>query len=224
MNTLNTQQKFGWFFLPTYVGLALSLLLPASLIVGSSLVKPEMLQVEIFFWSLSLCLLALVLKWEQLPLSSLGFRKPKASDLLWGLVLGVCLFLLFPLLNALLSGLGLETSSGSKAAVLAKLPFYSLFFLALRAGITEELLYRSYPIERLVQLTGSKWIAALVPLAIFVVSHASWGLGHLVFVTAAGAVLTAFYMWKRSMWINMIGHFLVDFTLFMLIPVLMQKQ
>ncbi|WP_051068806.1 CPBP family intramembrane glutamic endopeptidase [Cesiribacter andamanensis] len=198
-------------------------MLPAIFLFFAKQLSPGMLTVELYFWGTALVVLLFVKKGEQLGFSSIGLPPFKYTYLVWGVGLGTVLLILFPILNLGVVKLGLEVSS-DKAAVLAEMPVYMLFFLALRAGVTEEILYRAYPIERLLTLTGSRWIAALLPLTVFILAHMGWGLGHLVFVTIAGALLTAMYMWKRNLWINMIGHFLVDFITFMLIPLLLQQQ
>jgi membrane protease YdiL (CAAX protease family) len=80
-----------------------------------------------------------------------------------------------------------------------------------RAGISEEVLYRGYAIERLQAITGSKWVAAGVSLVLFAGFHFRQGWAGMLLALVLGAVLTAFYLWKRDLLANMVGHFLVDF-------------
>src|SRR5215210_5712755 len=88
----------------------------------------------------------------------------------------------------------------------------------MRAGIAEEVLYRGFAIERLQALTGSKWIAAGISLALFAGFHFRQGLAGVTIAFVLGAVLTAFYLWKRDLIANIFGHFLTDFIPNVLLP------
>jgi len=80
-----------------------------------------------------------------------------------------------------------------------------------RAGVSEEVLFRGYPIERLLSLTGSRGVAALLPLALFALAHVgSWGWAHLIVAAFGGAMLTWLYFWKRNLWVNIVAHIVVD--------------
>jgi len=87
-----------------------------------------------------------------------------------------------------------------------------------RAGISEEVLYRGYALERLQSLTGSKWIAAATTLVLFAAFHYRQGLAGIFLALILGAVLTGFYLWKRNLTANMFGHFLVDFVPNVVLP------
>ena len=78
-------------------------------------------------------------------------------------------------------------------------PAWLLLVMVLTASVTEELLFRSYPIERLARLTGKRWPGALLSLAAFVAFHLhGWNLGHVVgVVLPLGAVMTGLYLWRR---------------------------
>jgi membrane protease YdiL (CAAX protease family) len=89
-----------------------------------------------------------------------------------------------------------------------------------RAGIAEEVFYRGYAIERIEALTGSRAIAAAVPLLIFAGSHFSQGSAGILLTFALGAIATAVYLWKRNLVILIAAHFLVDFIPNVLLPLL----
>jgi hypothetical protein len=72
------------------------------------------------------------------------------------------------------------------------------FLVVLRAGIVEELFYRGYAIERLQLLGLNRWLAAVIPLLIFGFGHGTNGWANVVLALALGAVLTAFYLWRRD--------------------------
>jgi membrane protease YdiL (CAAX protease family) len=54
-------------------------------------------------------------------------------------------------------------------------------------------------------------LAAIVPLLIFAGMHYPGGLMNVVVAFTLGGVLTLFYLWRRDLVANIIGHFLVDF-------------
>ena len=78
--------------------------------------------------------------------------------------------------------------------------------------VAEELFFRGYAIERLQALGLNRFWAAAIPLVIFSVGHWTGGWANIVIALALGAVLAAFYLWRRDLVANMVGHFLVDFV------------
>ena len=71
-----------------------------------------------------------------------------------------------------------------------------------------------------VDVGASKWIAAGVTLILFAGFHFRQGLTGIFLALILGAVLTGFYLWKRNLVANMVGHFLVDFIPNVLLPLL----
>jgi uncharacterized protein len=71
-------------------------------------------------------------------------------------------------------------------------------------------------------LTGSLIPAAGIPLFIFAVLHYRQGWAGIIVALLTGAVLTAVYIYKRSLWVTIAVHFVVDFIL--LLPLLAAKH
>lgn len=172
---------------------------------------------EVFFWALTIALLAYVLLVERRPLSSIGFRRPGVWDIVWGVVtggvivvgLGAIFGLLFPLLH-------LKMNTGTMNTLLHT-PIWYRVALVTRAAVTEEILYRGYPMERLRELTGTRWIGAVLTLAAFTYAHLSgWGPAHLLIAGSAGLFLTLLYLWRRNLWVNMLAHWITDGVGFLL--------
>jgi membrane protease YdiL (CAAX protease family) len=69
--------------------------------------------------------------------------------------------------------------------------------MAIRAGVTKEILFRSYPIEIMEGLTGKVWIGAIISLFIFTISHVP-GWGHILVASVPGLILSLLYIWKRG--------------------------
>jgi membrane protease YdiL (CAAX protease family) len=51
-----------------------------------------------------------------------------------------------------------------------------------------------------------------IPLVVFSLGHLSGGAANVLIALAAGAILTGFYLWRRDLVANIIGHGLVDFV------------
>jgi uncharacterized protein len=82
--------------------------------------------------------------------------------------------------------------------------------------VSEEILFRGYPIERLEELTGSRAAAGALTCAVFTLDHIGfWGWHHIFIAGSAGALLTLLYLWRRNIWLNMIAHFVVDAAAFL---------
>jgi len=178
---------------------------------------------EICFWVMALVVLAVVLCWERESLLSIGFHYLTWKEGLLALSLGVFLFLLVPALVIFMERV-IRIPTGIAAAVeaLAQYPIWFRTLLAARAGFTEEILYRGYPIERLNRLTGRIWPGALICIIIHTVIHLPvLGLGHTIgMVLPITVILTGLYLWKRNLTLNITVHFLTDFLALVLLPLL----
>jgi membrane protease YdiL (CAAX protease family) len=162
-------------------------------------------------------LLWIVLKREQLPLTSIGLSTERLGrSLLWGLAGAVLLAVGVALSLGLLHVLGLSYGSGGSG----KLPIWAMLIVFVRAGIAEELFYRGYAIERIQALTGSRILAVLLPLACFALFHYRQGVAGVIIALILGAVMTGFYLWKRNLVANIFAHFLVDVVPNILLPLL----
>jgi membrane protease YdiL (CAAX protease family) len=98
-----------------------------------------------------------------------------------------------------------------------------LLLVIIRAGFIEELFYRGYAIERLQSLTGSRILAAGIPLLVFAASHYRQGWAGIMIALLTGAVLTGVYVYKRNLWITITTHFLGDFIPNILVPLFVTK-
>jgi membrane protease YdiL (CAAX protease family) len=101
------------------------------------------------------------------------------------------------------------------------LPAWVLIPAWVTGAFTEEVLFRSYPIERLTQLTGRRWLASLITLLAFTVLHLfGWDWIHvLTAVLPGGIMLTLFYLWRRNLALNVMIHAIMNAPL-LLLPLL----
>jgi len=177
-------------------------------------------------WGTCLALLALVLFWERLPLSSIGivwgnYWAWLIGAIIGGAILGTSVISIWMAGRAGKPAIP-EDSEQGLLRVMATPPWFR-WAVVLTAGITEEIMFRGYPIERLLDITGNLWLAAAIPLAVFVFAHLSaWSLGHLVGVFFGGAVLTGLYLWQRDLVACMIAHALID-SLIIFLPAMLRK-
>jgi len=167
--------------------------------VGVTLIK------EAVTWTSAGCVLWLVRRGEGLPLQSIGIgTSPWWKSVLWGLATAAACLAVGGLLAHL-------TQYGAKPTYLDKLPVPVVTLIVIRAGVVEELFYRGFAIERLQAVGLSRAAAVAIPLVIFGLGHWTGGAANILIALALGGILTAFYLWRKDLVANMIGHFLVDF-------------
>jgi len=101
------------------------------------------------------------------------------------------------------------------------LPAWVLIPAWITGSFTEEVLFRSYSIERLTQLTGQRWLASLITIVAFTVLHLfGWDWIHvLTAVLPGGIMFTVFYVWRRNLALNVMIHAIINAPL-LLLPLL----
>ncbi len=163
---------------------------------------------ETLIWLNAVALIVIIRRGERLPLRSIGFGTARWwKSILWGFIIAIVSAVAI-LALAHLTGYG----HGPGSAAFEKLPLWLITAIVFRAGVVEELFYRGYAIERLRMIgLGRLWSVA-IPLVIFSLGHWSGGAANILIAFAAGLILTGFYLWRRDLVANMIGHGLVDFV------------
>jgi uncharacterized protein len=162
-------------------------------------------------------LLLIVKQWELLPLTSIGLHANMLqTSLLRGLRLAAIILAITFGLYRILHLAGVHLGEDRNDVFHPSLVVVTVSML--RAGVAEEIFYRGFAVERLQSLTGSRALAALVPLTIFAVSHYRQGPGGIVAALFMGGALTAFYMKYRDLVANITAHFLIDFGLDVVLP------
>jgi membrane protease YdiL (CAAX protease family) len=198
----------------TLFGLALGMALPSlgvghwiapGLDLGSMAIR------EAVFWTIPGLLVLHATRIEGRPLSSLGFRRPTVWTLVWGLLFGLMITALFMVIGVvILRVLHLHGNFAAARPLFTAPPWFRVL-LVFRAAVTEEILYRAYPIERIEALSRSKLLAFAVSVVGFALAHLQyWGPVQLLLVAPAGVVLALLYFWRRDILCNMIAHFVTD--------------
>jgi len=145
--------------------------------------------------------------------ADLGFRPLGWSALVLGALLALFFVRVFgPAAYALLRRLragGFE----SGIAKLDALPTWTLVLAVCVGGSCEEILYRGFAIRGLEQLTGSTALAAVLPLAIFAVSHVPlWGLAPSLTTLVSGAIVVGVFLTTRDLAPLIVSHVATDFV------------
>lgn len=171
---------------------------------------------SVFLWNwLAVALLGgFVLLVERRGPASIGFRRPSAADLGYA----VLFFAIATLIQIAVSA-ALPAGENEGMARLLDMPLLAIVALILTTAITEEILFRGYPVERLREATGSIWLALAVSFALFLVPHIRF-FGPIWLLTSGPGVVLLYvlYAWRRNLWACMLMHFLGNALL--LIPAL----
>lgn len=165
---------------------------------------------EIVWVALAALMLLWITRVERLPLSSIGLVRPNWLTLGWGLVATVALIATVMLTFAVIApALGLKQNMAMTRTVV-QVPLWLLITTPVVAGVTEEILYRGYAIERLAFITGRRWLAGLIAGMVFIFAHASWGGAQMILVGFASAIFVGLYLWRRDLPCVILAHVLAD--------------
>jgi CAAX protease family protein len=163
---------------------------------------------EALIWVSVVTLLVIIRHGEHLPMRSIGLGTARWwKSILWGLVIAIVSAVAVGIL-AYLTGYG----HGPGSAAFEKLPLWLITAIVLRAGVAEELFYRGYAIERLRLIGLGRFWSVAIPVVIFSLGHWTGGAANILIAFVAALILTGFYLWRRDLAANMIGHGLVDFV------------
>jgi membrane protease YdiL (CAAX protease family) len=163
---------------------------------------------ETLIWVSAIALIVIIRRGEHLPMRSIGLGTARSwKSILWGFVISI-------VSAVVVGGLAYATSygHGPGSAAFEKLPLWLITAIVFRAGVVEELFYRGYAIERLRLIGLGRFWSVVIPLVIFSLGHWSGGAANILIAFVAGLILTGFYLWRRDLVANMIGHGLVDFV------------
>jgi membrane protease YdiL (CAAX protease family) len=197
----------------TWIELVLSLFVMLLIRYAFVFLVPEMtvawaILKETSIWASAAALLVIIRRGEHLSFRSIGLGTARWwMSILWGFAIAL-------VSAAALGGLAYLTGygHGPGSAAFEKLPLWLITLIVFRAGVVEELFYRGYAIERLQMIGLGRFWSVTIPLVIFSLGHWSGGAANILIALAAGIILTGFYLWRRDLVANMIGHGSVDFV------------
>jgi membrane protease YdiL (CAAX protease family) len=216
---------------PTIIGLTIALFGPMLLaIAGERFISPQspfvlhMLTMGVYL-AIVTSVLFIVFHYEHQSLLSIGIRPFRWQTIVWGLVLAAFFMYVFaPVAYWALTRFNLGGFESGLAKT-AALPVWYLAISVVFGGISEELLYRGYAIERLAMLTGSYGLAGAISVGIFGLAHIPlWGWGPALTTVVSGTIATAFYIWQRDLVAIIIAHVITDFAGIVVMPYLARTK
>jgi len=165
---------------------------------------------EAVLWVLSILLIGYVGLIERRALASIGLRRPRWMSLLIGIAAAALMIAGMAFIYLVLFP-AFQWSDSEPTATILSMPLWFRIALVVRAATFEEILFRGFMIERLSEITGRRWLAAVLSFAAFTLAHLShWGWAHLLIAGFGGLVLTGLYLWRRDLFANMIaGHVII---------------
>jgi membrane protease YdiL (CAAX protease family) len=178
------------------------------------------------FWIAMILALGIAHFAEGYPLATFGFQISQKTlrqrliewivMLLTALVVAIILIPTSTFLRSLLTD---EPAPALDVVLL--LPAWVLIPAWITGGFVEEVLFRSYMIERLTQITGQRWLAAVIALLAFALMHLlTWDWIHVLTLgIPASALLTLLYLWRRSLAFVVVVHATLNAPL-LLLPLL----
>lgn len=165
-------------------------------------------------WVALALLLAFVVGVERLPLRSIGIRKTSWPDVLMSA--GVTLFVVGVSLGlSLLFNTQHYAAQTQTAQVISTLSWPEKIHLIIQNAPVEELFFRGFLIERVATLTRRPWVAGVVSLVLFLVSHVpgSGVVPTLVGLALPSLVFVLLYLWRRNIFLCMLAHAISDSVL-----------
>lgn len=194
--------------------LAVSLLaLPGYVWFTSALeLNPSPLADVAFQWGVALAVVGVAVGVENRSLASVGFRRPRWLDAVYLVGTAVAAMSIFALTDPLVEALGLPVQ-GDAGTMSAGVGLSVALLRAVTAGVVEEILFRGYPVERLLEYADSPILAGVLTWGVFTVAHAvTWPLGNLLQISAVTAVFTAVYLRRRTL-VPVVGAHVAVWTL-----------
>lgn len=205
------------------VGLVISLLLPSFyvVIVLPYIVEPKVkgLLMDIiglsFLWIVTALLLVHIKFFEKREFTSIGIKSIGIKLIIRAIIIGLLCSMLIPLFYYGMTFLA-NSPVGSTIESLSQQTPTFIFVSIVTAAFTEEVLFRAYPLERIYELTGNKWLGILISLSAFVLLHSqTWNILHILgVVLPLGILLTIIYLKTRNLLFIIIVHLVIDFPLF----------
>jgi len=177
------------------------------------------------FRDLSLVALILFFLWrngESIQWIGWTFKKPW-KDIALAIVLFIPLSLGIGWIENLLRLAGLSVPSKPLPSFLTAKSPAEYLLAAILVGIValaEETIFRGYLILRLKAIMASPVLAALLSAAFFSLGHGYEGSAGVITVGLMGLVFALIYLWRQSLVIPMVMHFLQDFLGIVLLPLL----
>jgi membrane protease YdiL (CAAX protease family) len=156
---------------------------------------------------------------EGYALKRLGFGQRSWTTPLLAIALTAFFVLVFgPIAYWVLARSGFQSFDAGIEAV-SQLPTAYLILTIVIVAPAEELLYRSYAIARLSDLTGSYLLASIVSVVALGLAHVPmWGWAPAATTIVSGGIGTAVYLWRQDILALILAHIATDLYGIVLAP------
>ncbi len=157
------------------------------------------------------------------PATWIGWTlKNSRKDIFLGIMLFIPFFLLTALLEKGLQAMGLSVPSKAPSFLAAKgtEEFLLAFILVVIVALAEETIFRGYLLLRFRAITSNPAGAVLLSAVIFSLGHGYEGSAGVVTVGMMGLIFAFVYLWRKSLVVSIVMHFLQDFMGIVLLPLL----
>jgi hypothetical protein len=180
------------------LGIAL-LALPLFAFLGQTVIEFSPVEELAIQWGIVLTVVGVAVGIEGQSLTEIGFKPPTWVDLGYTLAAVIAALFVFAGTDPVVAALGLPVAEDAGTMATGVGVGVSLAG-AVTTGIVEEILFRSYPIERLLAYIDSRLVAGGLTWGAFTLAHAAvWPVGNLLQIAAVAAVLTAVYLRRRTL-------------------------
>jgi membrane protease YdiL (CAAX protease family) len=184
-----------------------------------------LLALSAIFRDLALVSLILFFAWrDHEPVRRLGLNsKDLDRNILLGFALYVPFLFVIGLVEQLLAALGLSQSAEpgpSYFHVGGRWELALAVVLVVVVAISEETIFRGYLIRRLQTATGNTAAAVLLSSVVFALGHGYEGSLGMITVGVMGLIFSLVYLWRQSLVVPMVLHFLQDFLAIVVAPYL----
>lgn len=156
----------------------------------------------------------LILMGKKMPFSNtlFGWKKPKASDFLLGIIVSLLLFSLSLMITHIVPQKQIYDSAMIMNEIL-------IYFLIIIASIVEELFYRGYAIHLIKRYTNASAPIIIISSSFFfAMGHIYQGMGGIVFSFFAGGLLSYILLRYKSITIPLLAHIVYNlffYTMYM---------
>lgn len=141
-------------------------------------------------------------------------------EVLVGIALFVPMMIGVALIEAALRGVGVAQPTAPPAFLLphGRSEYAVAIVLLVTVAVSEETIFRGYLIRRLMQVTGSRWLAVMLTSILFALGHGYQGTMGVIAVGVIGVVLALVYLKRGSLVAPMTMHFIQDFVGLIIAP------
>ncbi|HEY0802794.1 MAG TPA: CPBP family intramembrane glutamic endopeptidase [Steroidobacteraceae bacterium] len=202
---------FGWpLLLVAFRQLSVDLLSPA---------------IRLCHWLLCLVVVVIAARGSELWVRQLCFHIPTAKTILGAASAVVATLAAWPVIKFIQMRLGdVPVEQSALFFKVINLTVPNRLFIAVTAGVVEEVIYRGYAIGLGRQILGSLWLAALVSLVVFTGAHFRWGVSHLLSAFWAGLVLSVLFVFSQDLIACILAHIAIDVLGIIIAPAILAKR